>query len=298
MIGRVDPSELLQIKTRTQPSKFNFLGQGLAVKVPGAFSRRGLGPVIAPTTNLYDSISIKKRTEESTASHISAHRRASIASQNTTTTSRPLQIQFQENEMLTKSPLKPSKGRSDGIVVGTSSYMMGNTSDRIEEDLSACSQAREKGSKANISKTKKKICHHQFLSARDTKKRFDEVEKKFQRAFILKERYQEALDRATDAMKEVDARLVEKEKEQHQMLEVIKWLSDRLLRGRTRSIGLKESRLDEDHGFEVHTGSPPPPLHQSLPRKPMMQVEPDRPPPLPPHVSMNYPENAAQYFLS
>lgn len=296
MIGRVDPSELLQIKTRTRPSKFNFSRQGLAVKVPGAFSRRGLGPVIAPTTNLYDSISIKKRTEESTASHINAHRRASIASQNATTTSRLLQIQYQENEMLTKSPLKPSKGRPDGSVVGNSSYMMRNTYDRIEEDLSAHSQAREKSSKAKISKTKKKICHHQFLSARDTKKRFDEVEKKFQRAFILKERYQEALDRATDAMKQVDARLVEKEKEQHQMLKVIKCLSDRLLRGKIRSTGVKESRLGEDHGFEVHKGSPPPPVHQSLPPKPLIQVEPDRPPPLPPHVSMNFPENATQYF--
>ena len=290
MIGKVDPSELLQIKTRTQPFKLNFSRQ---VKVPGAFSRRGLGPVIAPTTNLYDSISINKRTEESTASHISAHRQASIASQNATTSSRLLQSQYHENEMFTKSHLKTSGGRLDWRGGGT----MRNIHDRIEEDLSARSQAREKSSKAKISKTKKKTCHHQFLSARDTKKRFDELEKKFQRTFILKERYEEALGRATDAMKQVDARLVEKQKEQHQMLQVIKCLSDRLLRGKTRSmIGVKESHLGEDHGFEVHKGSPSPPVHQSLPRKRLIQVEPGHPPPLPPHVSVNFPENATQYF--
>eukprot|EP00943_MAST-04B_sp_MAST-4B-sp1_P006964 g6964.t1 len=67
-------SKKILIEARSEPA----IKKATTVKVPGAFSRKGIGPVIAPSATLLKDISIKRRMQISEQNHVKNIRRASL----------------------------------------------------------------------------------------------------------------------------------------------------------------------------------------------------------------------------
>ena len=66
-------SNKLLIQSRGKPAMI----KSINVKVPGAFSRKGIGPIMAPSVNLYEHIDIQRRTQISRRQHVNIPRRSS-----------------------------------------------------------------------------------------------------------------------------------------------------------------------------------------------------------------------------
>ena len=67
-------SNKLLIQSRGKPAMI----KSINVKVPGAFSRKGIGPIMAPSANLYEHIDIQQRTQISRRHHVNIPRRSSF----------------------------------------------------------------------------------------------------------------------------------------------------------------------------------------------------------------------------
>ena len=67
-------SNKLLIQSRGKPAMI----KSINVKVPGAFSRKGIGPIMAPSANLYEHIDIQRRTQISRRQHVNIPRRSSF----------------------------------------------------------------------------------------------------------------------------------------------------------------------------------------------------------------------------
>ena len=212
-------SNKLLIQSRGKPA----IIKSINVKVPGAFSRKGIGPIMAPSANLYEHIDIQQRTQISRRHHVNIPRRSSFHLNN--------YFIKQNNSHIINVPVnKKNKWNNKTSIPREAPQVFLNSTAKIGNNNS-----NKKKNARQVNLLRKKERHHYgFLNVRDLKLRSTAIEIKIKtiadQDYIRKKRIDD-VKRKIHAVKE---QLRYQELYKKRLLNTINNVSRRLFYGKNK----------------------------------------------------------------
>ena len=272
-VTKVNAADVLTIPSRASHPK-RVATKPRLITVPGAFSRRGLGPCVAPCANLYESAATKRRTLHSRQEHVQTIRRSSLTLQNLSLEN-PGRAYDRQRPKWDNPPSPEFRNHAniDGRTVNTR-----NNSDahRTVQNSGGATTGRSPNRRSEKGR------QQMYLGGRHVRKRLEEVVGSIKKAMALQVKHESSLSAMKEELRAVSEKCVKKDTEQRALLKLIRRISDRLLTGP----GTKEEdalgsvtggmeKLDGDDEFLFANASPPT-VPFVVPSEPLFA-----PPPLP-----------------
>ena len=218
-VTKVRAADVLTIPGRASYPK-RVASKPRVLTVPGAFSRRGLGPCVAPSKNLYADPAVKRRTQQSRKERAQTMRRNSLLLQNVS----------HNGYDGSYSRRNPHHSATGSIVKQERKGRMGNnTSKNNANQIVTRQPAIEEQNTSRGYKERGNVRQKMYLSGRHTRKRLDDAISGVKKARQLQVKYKFKLGKLGEELEAVSEKIAKRDLEQRVLLKLIRKISDRLL---------------------------------------------------------------------
>jgi hypothetical protein len=228
-------SKKILIETRDKPA----IKKATTIKVPGAFSRKGVGPLIAPSATLHKNISIKRRMQISKQNHVKNIRRASLYLNNYFIDDNQVQKIKTSSHIVKKewnSRTSIIRNSPQVFLNSTSPVSIGNSSNKRKGNVT------RKKRKKSLTKRKERY-HYGFLNVQASREQSTAIAQRIKSVTdqnLIRHQRIDDIKQKINAMKE---QLDQNEIYSKKMLNTINHVSKRLLQGNKLPSPTQENQI-------------------------------------------------------